>query len=98
MSAINRLGTQVELPDGRVGTVVYNGLDGVGIKWGLHDPTEEEVRNSTGGLTSEQAPPEYEWFPDAMLRAPYPEHLRNLQGRGLEYVGNEYTITRVGGH
>jgi len=33
-----RLGTKVWLPDGRVGTVVYNSLIGVGIKWGLHDP------------------------------------------------------------
>ena len=27
-------GTIVQLPDGRVGTVVYHGLDGDGIAWG----------------------------------------------------------------
>ena len=29
-------GTVVKLPDGRIGTAVYNGLDGYGIAWGIH--------------------------------------------------------------
>ena len=29
-------GTVVKLPDGRIGTAVYNGLDGYGIAWGVH--------------------------------------------------------------
>ena len=37
-----KLGTQLRLPDGREATVVYNNLDGVGIKWGLHDPEPGE--------------------------------------------------------
>ena len=37
-----KLGTQIRLPDGREGTVVYNSLIGVGIKWGLHDPDPED--------------------------------------------------------
>jgi hypothetical protein len=30
-----KAGTHVRLPDGREGTVVYNGLDGVLIAWGV---------------------------------------------------------------
>ena len=37
-----KLGTQIRLPDGREATAVYNNLDGVGIKWGLHDPEPGE--------------------------------------------------------
>jgi hypothetical protein len=31
-----KLGTRIKLSDGRIGTVVFNGLIGVGIKWGEH--------------------------------------------------------------
>ena len=34
-----KVGTIIELLDGKRGTVVYNGLDGVGIKWGEHNIT-----------------------------------------------------------
>ncbi len=75
-------GSHVTLPDGRVGTVVYNGLDGIGIKWGRHDVT---LRDVAGGLF-EEPPTGYPWFPDAMLRDDYP-------GAELPCVGTEYEVT-----
>lgn len=83
-----RAGTIVRLPDGREGTAVYNGLDGVGIKWGRHLLTPEDLREiESGGPFTSDAPLGYEWFPDAMLRDAY---------RGcdpaLEYVGAEFEI------
>lgn len=95
MSSINRLGTQVVLPDGREGTVVYNGLDGVGIKWGLHDPDPREFDGTFGGVVEGRPlPDDWEWKPDAMLRDPYPNP--SWQTPGMEYVGEEYEIIRVG--
>ena len=91
MSAINQLGTQVRLPDGREGTVIYNGLDGVGIKWGLHDPDPADFRNTSGGLVTEQVPDDWPWVPDAMLRDPY-----KYGHADLEYVGDDVDIIRVG--
>ena len=87
MSAINRLGTQVRLPDGREGTVVYNNLDGVGIKWGLHNPKLKDYEG-TNPLFG-PAPVDFPWFPDAMLREPY-------STADLPCVGEEYEIIREG--
>ncbi len=49
----SRAGTIVRLPDGREGTVVYNGLDGIGIVWGQRELSEEDIamlKEGTGGL------------------------------------------------
>lgn len=64
-------GTVVRLPDGRVGTVVYHGLDGYGIKWGEHEVTEEELGGGSV-FDNRGPPPRYKWLPDAMLRDPNP--------------------------
>ena len=77
-----RAGTHIRFPDGRTGTVVYNGLDGVGIKWGIHIVTLDDVACS-GAFGP--PPAGYRWFPDAMLRQPYP-------GANLPCVNEEYTI------
>lgn len=53
-------GTLVQVPDGRVGTIVYNNLDGYGIVWG--------DRPDLIGAADWGELPE----PDAMLRDPYP--------------------------
>ena len=71
----SKLGTVVRLPDGRVGTTVFNGLCGVGIKWGVHHPDPRDFEGSSGGCFAD--PPEVrerlrQWEPDAMLRDPYP--------------------------
>lgn len=81
-----KAGTVVVLRDGRVGTCVYNGLDGVGIKWGRYHITERDLEGS-GGLFGDPPPPDYKWFPDAMLRTPYP----NCDSE-LEYVGYDYEL------
>ena len=79
-----RPGVIVRLPDGSEGTTVYNGLDGVGIKWGRHHVTMADIRGS-GGLFREDIPKDYPWRPDAMLREPYP-------GADLPCVGSGFTI------
>lgn len=82
-----KAGTMVKLPDGRIGTVVYNGLDGVGIKWGEHDVDEKAL--ACGFDQGEDAAPDgYKYFPDAMLREPY-------GGTELECVGEEYDVIRA---
>lgn len=86
-----RLGTIVRLPDGREGTTVYNGLDGVGIKWGRHDPRPEDFEGTSGGLVNDSPPPDWPWFPDAMLREPYPHPSAS------ECVGEDFKIIREGG-
>ena len=85
------VGTVVRLPDGRVGTVVYNGLDGVGVKWGQLDLSESDIElikmgdgNTTKG--SECVAENYPFFPDAMLRDPYPSAIRE----GMDCVGEDY--------
>jgi len=81
-----KAGTHVRLPDGREGTVVYNGLDGVGIKWGIYAVTMEEIGGDSGLFRdSPRSPAEFNWFPDAMLRDPYPS-------ADLECVGGEFEI------
>jgi len=79
-----KAGTIIELPDGRRGTVVYNSLDGVGIKWGEHKITENDIKGH-GNLFQENIPDNYDLYPDAMLRNPYPS-------ADLECVGTEYKI------
>jgi hypothetical protein len=90
MGIVNRLGTIVKLPDGRIGTTVYNGLDGVGIKWGEHRPNPKDFDDTNGGLFDlpDDHPatrPDFPWYPDAMLRDPYPT-------AKLPCVGEEFEI------
>jgi hypothetical protein len=66
-----KLGTHIRLGDGREGTVIYNGLEGVGIKWGIHYPDPEDFNGTTGGLFAEEIPKDWPWIPDALLRAPW---------------------------
>ena len=72
MGRINELGTHVRLPDGRVGTVVYNSLIGVGIKWGIHYPDPADFEGTTGNTVYEEPRPDWPWEPDALLRDPWP--------------------------
>ena len=76
-NGITKLGTQVRVPDGRVGTVVYNSLMGVGIKWGLHDPYPGDFEGTSGNTVTllggdEDKPRDFAWEPDALLRTPWP--------------------------
>lgn len=84
-----RAGMLVELPDGKIGTVVYNGLDGVGIKWGEHKVKQSDI-SGNGGISNDKAPEGYRWFPDAMLRDSYPSRPPNA----TPCVGEKYkTLT-----
>jgi len=67
---ITKLGTIVKVPDGRVGTVVFNSLIGVGIKWGRHKPPVEDFEGTTGGTVHEEPREDFPWKPDALLRDP----------------------------
>jgi len=80
------LNTLIKLPDGRIGTICYNHLDGTGGIWGEHrfEMPEEGFNNDL---------PE----PDFMLRDKKVERL--LKGGGLgghkqsmECVGEDYII------
>ena len=80
-----KAGTIIRLPDGRMGTVVYNSLDGVGIKWGRHNITIDDIQGR-GGVFDEDMPEDnYDLYPDAMLREPYPS-------ADIECVGGDYEI------
>lgn len=80
-----KAGTVVKLPDGRIGTVVYNSLDGVGIKWGRHNITKEDIQGYGGLFSNEKVSDDYDLFPEAMLREQYPL-------ADLECVGENYEI------
>lgn len=84
-----KIGTIVELVDGRRGTVVYHGLDGYGIKWGEHIVTSADLAGTSGGLLDDGKSEDWPWHPDAMLREPYPS-------ADLECVGNDWTVDAAG--
>jgi len=80
-----RPGTIVKLPDGRVGTVTYHGLDGYGIIWGKHEVPVDEILEVCP-LFDKKIPLEVlRYQPQAMLREPYPN-------ARLECVGDKYEI------
>ncbi len=89
MPRASRLGTIVRLPDGREGTTVYNGLDGVGIKWGRHKPDPKDFEGTCGGVIAQEPPPNWKWFPDAMLREPYKSATLPCVGEVFEIVDTE---------
>ena len=84
-----KAGTWIRLPDGREGTVVYHGLDGYGIKWGLHEVDAAEIERHVClpeiGVVSDAPDDDWPWWTDAMLRDPYPSAT-------LECVGEEYKV------
>lgn len=87
-----KLGTHIRLADGREGTVVFNGLTGVGIKWGIHYPDPADFEGTCGDLLEHS--PEVmerleEWLPEAMLREPY-------KTADLPCVGTDYEIIKDG--
>jgi hypothetical protein len=87
-----KLGTQVRFRDGREGTVVYNGLDGEGVKWGLHDPDPSDFEGTSGGLFNDERSNDWPWRPDAMLRDPYP----GWEFQGTPCVGRDFVVVRYG--
>jgi len=90
-----KLGTQIELPDGREATVVYNSLIGVGVKWGRHDPDPTDFDGTTGNTIDESVPDDWPWEPDALLRDPWDGSERHGFARA-DCVGSEFTVLRDG--
>lgn len=78
-----RPGTFIRLPDGREGTVVYHGLDGYGIQWGRVEVDVDEI--TSPNPLFDDAPSNWRWHPDAMLRDPY-------EGADLECVGSRFYV------
>jgi hypothetical protein len=83
-----KAGTIVRLPDGREGTVVFNGLCGVGIKWGRHEVNEHTFAGTYGDVFSPsvEIDDEWPWKPDAWLREEWPG------ADGLECVGGTVVV------
>lgn len=75
------LNSQIRLPDGRVGTICWKHLDGVGGVWGQHTFTMP-----AGGFGDELPAPEF------MLREKAAEDVlrRNGHRADLECVGDDY--------
>jgi len=85
-------GTIVRLTDGRVGTVVYHGLDGYGIVWGRRQLAGQDIECLLSGgvfrTTDDGALEDARHrglMPEAMLRDTYPS-------ADLECVGEAYEI------
>lgn len=85
-----KIGTHVRLADGRLGTVVFNGLSGAGIKWGRHHPSPKDFEGTSGDCFapdggSPARAPDWLWTPDAMLRDPRLQHLFKEPCVGEDY-------------
>jgi len=87
-------GTIIKLPDGREATVTFNGLIGVGIKWGRHYFDSSIFEGSIADLGSigvrgpEPSDELQELAPEALLRDPW-------KGAPVECVGGDYEIVEV---
>lgn len=74
-----KLNTLIRLPDGRIGTICYNGLDGRGGIWGRHNFVMEG--------NGENLPK-----PEFMLREPI-AHWKNYEDRkNVECVGENFEV------
>lgn len=76
-----RLNTLIKLPDGRVGTICYNNLDGKGGIWGEH---KFEMPN--GGFGDNLPSPEF-FLRDIGYKPDYPN---------CESVGTEFEVLENG--
>lgn len=90
-----KLGTHIRLADGRDGTVVFNSLIGVGIKWGIHYPNPSDFEGSSGNTVHWQMPDDWPWEPDALLREPsekFPGLFEKYGFADSDCVGNDYRV------
>ena len=87
-----KMGTKVRLPDGRIGTVVYNSLIGVGIKWGIFNPDPKDFIGTNGDTVNQDDPgPDWPWKPDALLRDPW----LGCENTGFtEFVGGSFEVVK----
>ena len=72
MKPPTKLGTVVRLKNGELATVVYNGLLGVGVKFGVHKPDPKDFVSTSGDFRGDdEVPDDWPWYPDAILRNPW---------------------------
>lgn len=88
-----KAGTIIQMADGRIGTVVYNGLDGVGVKWGEHEVTLDDLSGGNPmksiGIGSPDPPFDYKWLPEAMLRKNYANATIPCVGKDFEVLARQ---------
>lgn len=88
MRGVEKPNTIIKLPDGRIGTICYNNLDGCGGIWGEHDFNIPEGE----GSFNEIYPP-----PDFILREKEIESsLQKNFGYKIQCVGERYKVIREG--
>ena len=85
------LGTHIRFKNGKVATVVYNSLIGVGAKWGLYYPDPEDFEGTDGNTVSAGSPPGWEWEPDILLRNPW-DGCESCGFTKEQCVGNDFEI------
>lgn len=88
------LGSQVELADGRLATVVYNSLCGVGAKIGLHNPDPDDFNGTSGDTVDASVAEDWPWRPDVLLRNPWRDGQKDFDG--MELVGPPVRVIRHG--
>jgi len=86
-----KIGTHIRFMDDRSATVVYNSLIGVGIIWGLHNPPLEDFIGTDGNTVQGGMPDDWEWEPEALLRAPW-KGCERYGFTDAQCVGNNYVI------
>ena len=81
-----KLNTRIRLPDGRIGTICYNHLDGAGGVFGEHEFTMPD-----GGFGDELP------LPDFMLREKRMETILRMHAHkpDVECVGTEFDVVEV---
>ena len=86
-----RVGARVKVPDGRIGIIVYNGLDGQGVIWREELLTEQEKEQilSACPLFEDGKPQGFNLFPEAMLRRKELSKAMNMECVGEEYECEE---------
>jgi len=89
-----RPGTIIQLQDGRIGTTVFNGLIGIGIKWGEHTLPEGILDETSAEFTS-NIPEDFEWEPDAILRNPW-DGCDRYGFTKEQCVGDNFVVLRKG--
>ena len=78
-----KLGAVVRMPDGRIGTVVFNGFKGVGLKEGVHHPNPKDFEGTFGDFSEpSRDATDWPWIPDFYITAHWP-----CRGVDYELVG-----------
>ena len=85
-----KAGTIIKLPDNRIGTVVYNGLDGEGIAFGRHELPENFMEDAIKAWGQENFGDGNASRPtipicEALLREPF-------KWQDMECVGTKFKI------